>query len=50
MSCKHNNSMYTTVPPVMEEDTIFEDDFNMDNDPYYEIIEDYRKMAAWGEY
>ena len=51
MSCKHNNSMYTTVPPVMEEDTIFEgDDFNMDNDPYYEIIEEYRKMAAWGEY
>ena len=50
MSCKHNNSMYTTIPPV-EEDTIFEgDDFNMDNDPYYEIIEDCRKMEMWGEY
>lgn len=50
MSCKYNNSMYTTVHPVVEEDTIFEDDFFLDNDPYYEIIEDYRKMVAWGEY
>lgn len=49
MSCKYNNSMYTTVPPVVEEYTIFNDDF-MDNDPYYEIIEDCRKMEMWGEY
>lgn len=45
------NELFAAIPPVEEENTIFEeDDFNMDNDPYYEIIEDCRKMEMWGEY